>query len=111
MGTFMWQNESMQNVRIIQITGQSMEPKYHDGDQVMFVQGTDYHANDIVIAVFDGRVFIRGYFPEEGQIRLRSFNPITTDIVVPSEDQSCFIVGKVIGKVPALVIDHGFNSY
>lgn len=104
---YMWQNE---NMRIIRISGRSMEPKYHDGDHVLFVQGSDYHSNDIVIAVFDGRIYIRGYFPEEGQIRLRPLNPITTDIVIPFEDQRLSIAGKVIAKVPELEVDAGFYS-
>lgn len=104
---YMWQSE---NMRIIRISGRSMEPKYYDGDHVLFVQGSDYHSNDIVIAVFDGRIYIRGYFPEEGQIRLRPLNPITTDIIVPFEDQRLSIAGKVIAKVPELEVDAGFYS-
>jgi|GEM_PF-2550181 len=102
-----WRSE---NMRIIRINGKSMEPKYYDGDQVLFVQGEEYFPSDIVIAVFDGRIYIRGYFPEEGQIRLKPLNPIAMDIVVPIGDQRLSIAGKVIAKVPKLEMDGGFYS-
>ena len=102
-----WQSEDM---KIIRINGESMSPKFHDGDQLLFVKGEEYNASDIVIAVFDDKIYVRGFFPEKDQIRLKPLDHKIPDIVVPLGDERLKLEGKVIARVPRLEMDGGFYS-
>ena len=78
----------------LRISGNSMEPKYHNGD-ILLVERTDsFDVGDLGIFVLDGQ----GYFKQYGGDRLISLNPEFTDILLKdySEIVCC---GKVVGKL------------
>ena len=98
-------------LRIIGIEGTSMEPKFHDGDNVLFTTNTDsLRTGDIVIAVWDGRLYIRGYFDEPDGVTLKPLNQIVPPIKISGDDDRLKIEGKVIARVPKLEKECGFYS-
>lgn len=78
----------------LRISGNSMEPKYRDGD-VLLVSNTDYvEVGELGIFILDGN----GYFKVYGGDRLVSLNKIYGDILLKDfESVSC--VGRVVGKL------------
>ena len=78
----------------LRISGNSMEPKYRDGD-VLLVANSDYvEVGELGIFILDGN----GYFKIYGGDRLISINAMYGDILLKDfEAVSC--VGRVIGKL------------
>ncbi len=78
----------------LRISGNSMEPKYRDGD-VLLVSNSDYvEVGELGIFILDGN----GYFKIYGGDRLISMNKVYGDILLKDfENVSC--VGRVIGKL------------
>ena len=78
----------------LKISGNSMEPKYRDGD-VLLVSNTDYvEVGELGIFILDGN----GYFKIYGGDRLISMNKVYGDILLKDfENVSC--VGRVVGKL------------
>lgn len=78
----------------LRISGNSMEPKYHNGD-ILLVEETDtVEVGEAGIFILDGA----GYFKIFGGDRLISLNPEYSDIPLRDFDQvSC--CGKVVGKL------------
>lgn len=78
----------------LRISGNSMEPKYRDGD-VLLVSNSDYvEVGELGIFILDGN----GYFKIYGGDRLISMNKIYGDILLKDfENVSC--VGRVVGKL------------
>ncbi len=78
----------------LRISGNSMEPKYHDGD-VLLVENCDMpEVGELGIFVLDGS----GYFKKFGGDRLISLNPEFCDILL-KDYQNVTCCGKVIGKL------------
>ena len=78
----------------LRISGNSMEPKYHDGDILLVERCDTFEVGELGIFVLDGQ----GYFKQYGGDRLISLNPEFTDILLKdySEIVCC---GKVVGKL------------
>lgn len=78
----------------LRISGNSMEPKYHNGD-ILLIQNCDsVEVGELGIFVLDGDA----YFKQYGGDRLISLNPEYNDIMLKDFAQSeCF--GKVVGKL------------
>lgn len=78
----------------LRISGNSMEPKYRDGD-VLLVSNSDYvEVGELGIFILDGN----GYFKIYGGDRLISMNKVYGDILLKDfENVSC--VGRVVGKL------------
>lgn len=78
----------------LRISGNSMEPKFHDGD-ILLVHSTEQaQQGDLGIFVLDGA----GYFKKHGGDRLLSLNPSYAPIMLSDyTDVRC--VGRVIGKM------------
>ena len=78
----------------LRISGNSMEPKYHDGDILLVERCDNPNVGELAIFVLDGQ----GYFKQYGGDRLISLNPEFTDILLKdySEIACC---GKVVGKL------------
>jgi len=78
----------------LRISGNSMEPRYHDGD-VLLIQNCDaVEVGELGIFVLDGS----GYFKIFGGDRLISMNPEYGDILLKDfDDITC--TGRVIGKL------------
>ncbi|MBQ7321246.1 MAG: LexA family transcriptional regulator [Clostridia bacterium] len=78
----------------LRISGNSMEPRYHDGD-VLLIQNCDsVEVGELGIFVLDGS----GYFKIFGGDRLISMNPKYGDILLKDfEEVNC--TGRVVGKL------------
>lgn len=78
------------------IHGDSMEPKYHDGDVALIIKtGFDY--NGLVYAlVLNEKTYIKKVFIEDDKVRLVSLNDKYSDIIDNLENIQ--IVGKVIAS-------------
>lgn len=78
----------------LRISGNSMEPKYRDGD-VLLVANSDYvEVGELGIFILDGN----GYFKIYGGDRLISMNTVYGDILL-KDFQNVSCVGRVIGKL------------
>ena len=78
----------------LRISGNSMEPRYHDGD-ILLVQETDtVEFGELGIFILDGN----GFFKVFGGDRLYSLNPDYGDILLKDFD-NVHIAGRVIGKL------------
>ena len=78
---------------IIEVDGDSMEPLYKNGDNVLVNTRAEAVVGDIGIFIVDGN----GYIKKLGDNRLISVNPEYDDIF-PTEYSDFRCVGKVLGK-------------
>ena len=76
----------------LRVSGDSMEPVYHDGDMVLIESQPSVNVGDIGIFILNNE----GYIKEFGGDRLISLNPEYDDITL-CEDDSFYCRGKVIG--------------
>ena len=78
----------------LRIKGNSMEPKYRDGDVLLIEECDAVEYGELGIFMLDGD----GYFKKYGGDRLISLNPEYSDILLKNfEDVSC--CGRVVGKL------------
>ena len=78
----------------LRISGNSMEPKYHDGDILLVERSDNFSVGELGIFVLDGQ----GYFKQYGGDRLISLNPEFADILL-KDYSSVVCCGKVVGKL------------
>lgn len=78
---------------VIPVSGRSMEPLFHDGDELYVRKQPSVEVGEIGIFVKNGEGFVK----QAGEDRLISLNPEYDDIYTNGEPIVCF--GKVIGKV------------
>lgn len=78
---------------ILQVDGDSMLPKFKNGDLVTVKKADEVRPNNIGIFVVDGQVYIKQV--QKG--RLHSLNPIYPDIEIKDFDE-VYCIGKVTGK-------------
>lgn len=78
---------------VIPVSGRSMEPMFHDGDELYVRKQPSVEVGEIGIFVKNGEGFVK----QAGEDRLISLNPEYDDIYTNGEPIMCF--GKVIGKV------------
>lgn len=93
-----WHNDGF---KIIKIEGDSMEPRFFTGDMVLLSE-EEARSGDIIVACWDYRFYLRGFFVEDSTIKLRAINKKYQDIQIDLEDERFSIVGKVIAVVPPL---------
>ncbi len=105
-GVFILGNEIVDHIEIpatsenrnvdyaIKVSGDSMEPDYHDGDTVLVSQKLEMNYGDVGIFVINGSAYIKEY----GKDELISRNPNFDNISV-SEYDNIVCMGKVIGKL------------
>ena len=78
----------------LRISGNSMEPKFHDGD-VLLVQNTEsVEVGELGVFILDGN----GYFKKYGGDCLISLNPEYGDILL-KEYAEAVCCGRVVGKL------------
>lgn len=96
-------------LRIIRVDGNSMEPRYRDGDMILFSEEC-VSSGDVIVALWDGRLFLRGYIEDKKNetYRLKALNPDYADIVIDPDDERFLPLGKVVGKVNRIEPDRGF---
>ena len=78
----------------LRISGNSMEPKYRDGDILLVEDAESVEIGELGIFILDGN----GYFKKYGGDRLISFNPEYGDILLKNYAEAV-CCGKVIGKL------------
>ncbi len=78
----------------LRISGNSMEPKYHDGDVLLVEAVSSVQLGELGIFILDGN----GYFKKFGGDRLISLNPEFEDIVLRNYAESV-CCGRVVGKL------------
>ena len=78
------------------VSGDSMEPKYHNGSVALICEtGFDYDGA-VYAVVWNSQNFIKKVYREEGGLRLVSINKAYKDIYIPY-DENPRIVGKIVG--------------
>lgn len=78
----------------LRINGNSMEPKYHNGDVLLIQICESVEVGELGIFILDGEAFFKQY----GGDRLISFNPEYGDILLKDfTTAECY--GKVVGKL------------
>lgn len=88
---------------VIGVSGDSMEPTYHDGDMVYVEQRQVIDIGDIGIFFHNNECLIK----EAGESGLISHNP-KYEMIPGSEDIRC--IGRVLGKVPDRVENSDNNN-
>ena len=79
---------------ILRVSGDSMEPKYSDGDRLLIKRQHDVGIGEIGIFILNNEGFVK----KKERDRLVSLNPAYEDILFHDED-SIECKGKVIGKI------------
>lgn len=78
----------------IKVSGDSMEPEFHDGDTALVSQKSELSHGDIGIFIINGNAYIKEY----GEKELISHNPESDNINI-SEYDNIVCMGKVVGKL------------
>ena len=78
----------------LRISGNSMEPKYHDGDILLVENSDSVEIGELGIFILDGN----GYFKKFGGDTLISLNPEYGDIIL-REYAEAVCCGRVVGKL------------
>lgn len=78
----------------LRISGNSMEPKYHDGDVLLVQESESVEVGELGIFLLDGC----GFFKTYGGDRLLSFNPAYGPILL-KDFESVQCKGRVIGRL------------
>lgn len=85
------------------VSGDSMEPKYHNGS-VALIRETGFDYDGAVYAVvWNSQTFIKKVYREEEGLRLVSINKAYKDIHIPY-DENPRIVGKIVGDFMPLEV-------
>ena len=85
------------------VSGDSMEPKYHNGS-VALIRETGFDYDGAVYAVvWNFQTFIKKVYREEEGLRLVSINKAYKDIYIPY-DENPRIVGKIVGDFMPLEV-------
>lgn len=82
------------------ITGDSMEPEYHDGD-VVLIRKEMYSSPGVYVVDYDGKSYLKKVYQEKDRFRLVSFNEKYDDIMIDlpiADDVYLNIVGRVVGS-------------
>ena len=80
---------------IITVHGDSMEPKFHDGDDLLVKHTSSVEYGEIGIFVADGEGLVKEYRPEG----LYSINSDKYPLIPAESLQTCLCVGKVTGVI------------
>ena len=81
---------------VVQVTGDSMMPAYHDGDLVLVHSQPEVAVGEIGLWIVNGD----GYIKQRGENSLRSLNPLYAPIRIEDGDRvDCF--GKVLRRLEA----------
>lgn len=81
----------------VRISGDSMEPEYHNGEIAWIQQRDSLCSGDIGIFYLNGEAYIKKLYDEPDGLRLISLNKKYTPIIIKESD-SFKIFGKVVGK-------------
>ncbi|MGN1063137.1 MAG: helix-turn-helix transcriptional regulator [Alphaproteobacteria bacterium] len=76
------------NVYALEVSGDSMEPAYRDGDKLIVSPESEVRRGDrVVVKLVTGEVMVKELARESArQVELKSLNPLHKNIIVPTED-------------------------
>ncbi len=94
-------DETRKSDYVLRVSGDSMEPRYYDGDLVLVKQQQHIEEGEVGIFLYNGE----GYIKIFGGDRLISLNPNYKDKIISENDQF-LCLGKVMG---ILSIQHKFR--
>ncbi|KHD44661.1 XRE family transcriptional regulator [Streptococcus hongkongensis] len=83
------------------VFGDSMEPKYHNGDIVYLAdRGLSSYSGEICAVAYEGKTYIKRLYTEAGYLRLESLNSKYDDIFIdfPPQDGGYIKIYEVIGS-------------
>lgn len=80
----------------VRVSGNSMEPRFHDGQNVWIHQQRSIMTGEIGIFLYDGNAYLKQLMAGEGGMVLHSLNPEYSDIVISTE-LPLRVLGKVVG--------------
>lgn len=84
-----------------QVDGDSMLPKYQNGDMIYVKKQSTLYNGEIGVIVYNGKGYLKQYYKDDADISLVSLNEAYEDITITLDDDTSFyIVGKVVGYVP-----------
>lgn len=84
-----------------QVDGDSMLPKYQNGDMIYVKKQSTLYDGEIGVVVYNGKGYLKQYYKDGADISLVSLNEDYEDITITLDDDTSFyIVGKVVGYVP-----------
>lgn len=79
----------------VRVAGDSMEPRFHDGQTVWVRQQRDLMSGEIGIFLYDGCAYLKQLVAGDGCFMLHSLNPAYPDIKI-SPDLPLRVLGKVL---------------
>lgn len=86
---------------ILRVSGNSMEPKYHNGDKILVQEVSDVDIGEIGVWMIDGRGFVK----QKADGALLSLNP-EYDPIYPMDSWQQVCQGRVLGLLdPAWVVE------
>lgn len=84
-----------------QVDGDSMLPKYQNGDMIYVKKQSTLYDGEIGVVVYNGKGYLKQFYKDGADISLISLNEDYEDITITLDDDTSFyIVGKVVGCVP-----------
>jgi transcriptional regulator with XRE-family HTH domain len=93
-------------LRIFIMKGDAMEPRYRQGDMLIYAQTYTAEAGDNAIIIYNNKALLRGFFPEYETVTLRALKETFQDVTVnPSE---VYVQGIVKALLPPPKLDLGF---
>jgi SOS-response transcriptional repressor LexA len=81
---------------LLRASGDSMEPKIHDGDILYIKQQPTVEDEEIGVFFLDGNVYVKKQDSKDGVYKLISLNPAYEPIEIDSDNCRCY--GKVLNK-------------
>lgn len=79
----------------VRVAGDSMEPRFHDGQTVWVRQQRSLMTGEIGIFLYDGSAYLKKLVAREDRLALHSLNPKYPDIAI-SPDLPLRVLGKVV---------------
>lgn len=80
----------------VRVSGNSMEPRFHDGQNVWIHQQRSIMTGEIGIFLYDGNAYLKQLMAREDGMVLHSLNPEYGDIYISTE-LPLRVLGKVVG--------------
>ena len=78
----------------VRVAGDSMEPRFHDGQTVWVRQQRSLMTGEIGIFLYDGNAYLKQLVAKQDRLALHSLNPVYGDIPISPE-----LPLRVLGKV------------
>ena len=79
----------------VRVAGDSMEPRFHNGQTVWVRQQRSLMTGEIGIFLYDGNAYLKQLVARDGRVALHSLNPRYSDILI-SDALPLRVLGKVL---------------